>query len=285
MHRDYSSRLPERFTQNILGLHAEKGAEWLAALPGVIAAIAEKWSLDVENHFENLSFHYVAPCTLAGGKQAVLKIGYPEENSILYSEAKILKFLNGKGAVKLLEFDKKSCAVLLERLLPGENLIELCRRNDEAATAVAIEVMNKFWRRAPADGRFPSLQQWTNELEKAEDKAFGQKFIEKARSYFEELRGSSKRSFLLHGDMHHENILSAERVPFLAIDPKGIVGDIGYEISVFLNNPRSWVLTHANRGEILEKRLKMFTQSFKIEPRFACVKTQLRGLFRKTLIS
>jgi hypothetical protein len=38
-----------------------------------------------------------------------------------------------------------------------------------------------------------------------------------------------------------------EREPFLAIDPKGIVGDIGFEISVFLNNPRGWLLSNPDR--------------------------------------
>jgi streptomycin 6-kinase len=266
MLQDYSGKLPDRFIRNIAGLHAEKGEKWLADLPEIIARIAEKWSLEMENHFQNLSFHYVAPCVRSDGTKAVLKIGFPEENSIIYSEAKILKILDGKGAVKLLNFDKNFCAILLERLLPGENLIRICKEDDERATAIAIELMKKFLHPAPTGSGFPTLREWTKGLSEAKNAPFPQEIIDRARNYFDELIGSSKQNFLLHGDLHHENILSAQRDSFLAIDPKGIIGDIGFEISVFLNNPRSWLLKHPNRAEILKKRLEMFAQNFEIEP-------------------
>ena len=54
--------------------------------------------------------------------------------------------------------------------------------------------------------------------------------------------------------------------PFLAIDPKGIVGDIGFEISAFLNNPRGWVLPRPDRKRILAQRIEQFSEAFEIEP-------------------
>lgn len=266
MNRNFSSELPENFRRNSVGLHAAKGERWLDNLPDLIAEIADKWSLEMENHFEDLSFHYVAPCTCADGTKAVLKLGYAEENSILYSEAKILKFLSGNGAVKLLKFDERFCALLLERLLPGENLIELCKQNDEQATATAIGVLKNFRQPSLPNSGFPTLQEWIKSLLSAHNTLFPQTFIRKAQHYFSELIAASKQDFLLHGDLHHGNILSAQRESYLAIDPKGIVGDIGFEISVFLNNPRSWVLNHPRREKILKTRLEMFSQSFEIEP-------------------
>ena len=41
----------------------------------------------------------------------------------------------------------------------------------------------------------------------------------------------------MHGDLHHDNIVSAQREPWLVIDPKGLVGDPGYETGPFINNP------------------------------------------------
>ena len=265
MRKFYSERLPKRFTQNITGLYAEKGGEWLEELPDLIVAIAEKWSLEVGNYFPNLSFNFVAPCTCSDGTAAVLKIGFAEENSIIHSEAKILNYLAGVGAVKLLAYDEKLCAILLERLLPGENLIDLCKRDDARATEIAIGVMKNFRRPVPAAGEFPPLEKWIESLLRVEETAFSPEAIKRAQKYFSELIFGSRQNFLLHGDLHHENILSAQREPFLAIDPKGIIGDIGFEISVFLNNPRGWVLKHPKRDEILRTRLEMFARSFEIE--------------------
>jgi hypothetical protein len=77
---------------------------------------------------------------------------------------------------------------------------------------------------------FPLLKDWISGLQKEDKTNFAPQFVKKARRFFDELMALSKKNFLLHSDLHHQNILSAEREPFLAIDPKGIVGDIWFEI-------------------------------------------------------
>jgi streptomycin 6-kinase len=51
-----------------------------------------------------------------------------------------------------------------------------------------------------------------------------------AVSLFNELLPSQSEPVLLHGDLHHWNILRATRVPWLALDPKGVVGEPAYEV-------------------------------------------------------
>jgi streptomycin 6-kinase len=266
MNRNFLAELPIRFTENIIGMHAEPGRQWLDILPELIEEIAGKWSLKIDKPFSDLSYNYVAPCVCPNGTKAVLKIGFPEKDSVNFLEAKTLDFVAGEGIVRLLKFDEEFCAMLLERALPGENLIGICKQDDEQATKIAISVMKGFWRVAPENAGFPNLEKWIEGLRSAEDTTFPQKSVKKARDYFTELIASSRQAVLLHGDLHHGNILSAEREAFLAIDPKGIIGDIGYEISVFLNNPRSWILKHSNRKSILRKRIEMFSESCEIEP-------------------
>lgn len=266
MNQNFTAELPIRFTENIVSMHAEQGRQWLANLPGLIAQIADKWSLQIEKPFADLSYNYVTSCLCADGTKAVLKLGFPEKNSVNFSEAKMLELRAGDGLVKLLNFDREFCAMLLERALPGENLIGICKEDDERATEIAISVMKGFWREAPVNAKFVNLEKWTEGLRRADETVFPQMSLKKARNYFMELIATSQKSFLLHGDLHHGNILSAKREPFLAIDPKGIIGDIGYEISVFLNNPRSWILNHPNRESILRKRIEMFAREFEIEP-------------------
>jgi len=77
--------------------------------------------------------------------------------------------------------------------------------------------------------------------------------LDRAESLARELLGSAPSHVLLHGDFHHYNVLSAERAPWLAIDPKGMVGDPGYEVGPFLLNPNqeAWYLDPA----VLRRRL------------------------------
>ncbi|MDQ6788037.1 MAG: aminoglycoside phosphotransferase family protein [Acidobacteriota bacterium] len=266
MNRKYFANLPERFTRNVLGLHAEKGGQWLEDLPEVVGKISEKWSLQMEKPFADLSYNFVAPCILSGGTKAVLKIGFPEKDSPLFGEQKALQIYNGNGAVKLLAFDANYCALLLERLIPGENLKSLCETDDERATEIAIEVMRRLRQKPPENVEFPTLIDWMSGLQTAKKVRFASRLCDKALNYFEELSNDSEENLLLHGDLHHENILSAGRESFLAIDPKGVVGNIGYEIGVFLNNQRRLVRSRQNLRQILEQHVRQFARSFEIEP-------------------
>jgi streptomycin 6-kinase len=61
--------------------------------------------------------------------------------------------------------------------------------------------------------------------------------VEKAERLLEELQASSPRNALLHGDLHHDNILSDAEDGWVAIDPKGVTGDPAYEAARFQHNP------------------------------------------------
>ncbi len=234
--------MPQKFTRTIAGMFGQKGREWLAALPEIIEEIARDWSLKAGKTFANLSYHYVAECTCADGSEAVLKLGCPEEDTEFINEVRMLRLFDGKGAVRLLRASESRCAMLLEKLTPGDHLGNLCLKNDEMAVRIAVACLKDIVRPAPPDGGgFYLLENWMNGFHKAENTEFPARVIKKARGLFDELAGGSKQKFLLHGDFHHENILSAGREPFLVIDPKGLIGDIGYDIGVFLNNHRNWL--------------------------------------------
>jgi len=258
--------IPSRFAQNTLDLCGELGWQWLNDLPQIIREIESNWSLDAEKPFRNLSYNYVAPCVCADGSEAVLKIALPLDNPEISDEAKFLQMADGNGAVKLLKFDESRRAILLERLTPGENLKEVCRRDEAKAVEIAIPIVRKLLKEPPLNSGFRRLDEWFgNFFEKAPRTNFPLEFQNKARGFYEQLSSASERKFLIHGDLHHENILSATREPFLAIDPKGIVGDISYEISVFLNNHLWWLASEPNLREKLNDAVRQFSQAFEIE--------------------
>lgn len=266
MSENFIARLPERFTRNALDLCGESGENWLKELPRIIEELEAKWSVRAEKPFENLSYNYVAPCVCENG-EAVLKIALPLNNPEIYNEAKFLQTADGKGAVKLLETDISRRAILLERLSPGANLKEVCREDEAEAVTIAIQVMRKILKQPPENSVFLRLEDWFKGFEKAANTKFPGEYIFKARDFYEELSNDPKSKFLIHGDLHHENILSAGREPFLAIDPKGIVGDIGYEIGVFLNNHLWWLASEPDLKEKLSEAVRQFSEAFEIEPR------------------
>ncbi|HEY8562907.1 MAG TPA: aminoglycoside phosphotransferase family protein [Pyrinomonadaceae bacterium] len=257
--------LPEKFVRLMREAHAADGEKWLGELPKLIGEIEAEMGLRVGEPFENLSYHFVAPCLLSGGREAVLKIGFPEADSPTLNEAAMLRIYNGNGAVELLRGDERRRALLLERLQPGENLKRAFPNEAEKAVETAIEVLHKIRRNSLPASDFVRLENWFDGFRKAEKTDFPATPLEKARRFYEEL--SKREEFLIHGDFHHENVLSAARAPFLAIDPKGVVGQIGYEISVFLNNHGWWLAKEARLREKLDGAVSMFSDAFDIDKR------------------
>jgi streptomycin 6-kinase len=264
MSGNFLDNLPKRFTQNALGVCGRKGEDWLKDLPRIIEELSASWSLEVEKSFLNLSYNYVAPCVCEGKIEAVLKIGLPEETPEIFSEADFLQIANGAGTVKILMFDKKRHALLLEKLSPGKHLKEIFCGNETESVKIAVDVMKKLCGKPIANFEFRRLEEWFKGLDRAENTTFPQGCVRKAQRFFYEL--NSRQKYLIHGDLHHENILSASREPFLAIDPKGIVGDIGYEISVFLNNHLWWLASDPNLREKLSDAVRQFSEAFAIKP-------------------
>jgi streptomycin 6-kinase len=266
MNKNFIIDLPERFVQNTLDLCGETGKKWLNSLPRTIEEISKNWSLEVGKPFVNLSYNFVAPCVCANQSEAVLKIALPLNNSEIFNEAKFLKLSDKKFVVKCLNFDEKHRAMLLEKLTPGANLREFCSKNDFKAAEIAIRVIRGLLKIAPENSNFHRLENWFNNLKNAENTLFDKRFASKAYGVFEQFNSVSKQKFLIHGDLHHENILTAQREPFLAIDPKGIIGDIGYEIAVFLNNHAVWLSGESNLSEKLNNAVRQFSEAFEIAP-------------------
>jgi streptomycin 6-kinase len=228
--------LPTTFVNTIQCGFGEKGETWLANLPELIKEMETRWRLTVSPAFPNLSYNYVAPAIRQDGSAVVLKLGVPNEE--LSSEISALKIFAGRGSVRIFEGDPDKGALLLERLNPGRMLST--HLDAEGATNIAAEVMSALWRPEPAKHSFKSVSDWASGLEKIpalfpSGCPIPRKFIDQAKSLFTDLISSQKKKMLLHGDLHHFNILSSEN-SWRCIDPKGIIGEPEYETGAFLRN-------------------------------------------------
>ena len=250
-----SAAIPTAFAQSMLDHYQEAGAAWLAQLPGLLDEYAQHWALQVGSPF-SLSYNYVAPATRADGSAAVLKVCFPGHEFL--GEIEALRLYAGDGMVQLLEFDRADGVLLLEGLQPGTELAELA--DDEAATGIAASVMLQLWRPALAEHAFPTVAEWAAAVPSHRERFGGagplpKSIFEQGEALFRELLATNAPPMLLHGDLHHFNILRAQRQPWLAIDPKGLVGDPAYDVGAFLYNPIGKLNNRPNLDQILQRRV------------------------------
>lgn len=259
--------VPDDFARRIIELHDAAGVDWLRRLPSMIDDCEKRWSLTTMPPIEPLSYNYVAPAIRTNSIDVIVKLGVP--NFELRTEIEALRLFDGHGVVKLLDADPDQGILLLERLNPGLPLASLA--DDEAATSIAIQVMRRLWQPAPSEHPFPSISDWSTGLQRLRDHfeggtgPFPRNLIERAERLFEELIGSASDSVLLHGDLHHWNILAAERQPWLAIDPKGVVGEPAYEVGALLRNPYPQLLHEPAPERILSRRVDQLAEGLGFE--------------------
>lgn len=253
--------LPYKFTQFMVRLYGQRGLEWVKNLPQLIVNCEERWNLRVQAPFPVLSYNFAAPATYADGREVVVKIGVP--NRELYTEIAALRLYNGHGICRLYAADPDWGVLVIERLRPGTMLLDMA--DDAAATAVAAQVMQKLWRPVPNNdiGKFPTIARWAHGLHDLRAQfnggtgPFPRKLIETAESIFADLLASTSEPVLLHGDLHHYNILSATRQPWLAIDPKGVIGEPCYEVGAFMRNPLD-LAKWPDLQQVLSRRADVF---------------------------
>lgn len=242
--------VPSSFATRVIDVHGARGQAWLDDLPARIDACARRWSIEVQEPFAGLSYNWVAPATAEDGAPVVLKLGVPCAE--LASELAALRAWKGEGAARLIDGDSGEGALLMERVMPGERLSEAAARGDEDATSIALASMQRL-HRTPLIADVPTLASWTAGLERAQVAGFAPVLVGRALRARGELLASSPAPVLLHGDLHHANLLSSERAGWLAIDPKGVIGDPAYEPAVFLSNPRDQIVEGGEAAAAFER--------------------------------
>ncbi len=232
--------IPARLRRNAVDVWGTAGAAWLDRLPELLDTIAADWNLDIAEPFV-LSYHWVAATTRADGTAAVLKLGVPHQDHLAV-EAAALREYDGAGAVRLLAFDEARGALLLERADPGTPASALVPQRDAEATAAAISVLRRLHLPPSAEPALPDVAGQVDDFaaylrEHPNGGPLPRKLVQHAAALFDELTASATARVRLHGDLHHDNLLSASREPWLAIDPHGAVGDPGYDVGAWVYNP------------------------------------------------
>lgn len=228
----------------VMAQRGPQWAEWVQALPATVAQVTGQWRLRPDGEPTHGHCSVVLPVRTAEGAAAVLKIGFPDEES--EHEHLALRRWDGRGAVRLLSADPHHRALLLERL-----------RRDDLSTVPdgrACELIANLYARlhVPAlpalRGLSTFMDRWTAELSALPRSApIPRRLVEQALAHSRDLLADgSVPQRVIHTDLHYGNVLAgnvlagnvlaADRETWLAIDPKPVNGDPHYEVAPLLWN-------------------------------------------------
>jgi streptomycin 6-kinase len=236
---------------------------------------ATQWNVKVDEIRETESS--LVGFGVRNGRRVVLKLTRSADEA---RSGQVLKAFDGDGAVRVYEYEHG--AVLLERLDPGEQLVALVRRGkDDEATNIIAEVIAKLAHHPPP-AETPTVADWGRGFDRyvqSGDQQVDSELVREAHDLFRDLSGSQRTTMLLHGDLQHYNVLFDNYRGWVAIDPKGVVGELEYEIGALMRNPIEQPELFANRATI-ERRLDILTSLLPLDPRRV-----LRWCFAQAVLS
>ena len=246
--------------KNITTIYGQKGRQFLQELPHLIAQIEIEYGLSDLKPVKNLSYNYVLS-GFQGALPIILKLGL--DNDGLKREAIALSAFAGLGAAKVLA--EKDGMLLLERAISGISLRNYFPGKEQEAIDITGGCLKKLHQAPlPSSKMFPHIKDWLIALNK--DLNIPIHYLHKARQLRDELLESGTKAVLLHGDLHHDNILQ-QGDDWIVIDPKGVIGEPAYEVAAFIRNPIPELLVLNNVVNLISHRITRFSEILEIPER------------------
>lgn len=250
------------FEKNIIASYGERGKTWLENLPKIVEQIATKSTLSNLKPVNNLSYNYVL--TGLQDKQAIiLKLGL--DNDGLQHEANILKAFKGFGAVKVLQ--EHHGALLLECAVPGNSLKSYFPNKEFEAIQIVCAVMKRLHQASLpslSSSNIPNISDWLEILDKNWE--IPTHYLQKARDLKTKLLETLIEPVLLHGDLHHDNILQNGN-NWVVIDPKGVIGEPAFETAAFIRNPIPELLSFQATKDVIINRIDKISSYMSFDPK------------------
>jgi streptomycin 6-kinase len=190
------------------------------------------------------------------GKPVVLKV--VKEPGDEWRCGEMAAKFGGRGVVQV--YEHMGGAALFEMLDPGEPLaaLTLAGRDDEATDIIAM-LLGRMAPGDPPEG-CPTVEQWAGAFVRhagSGDERVPAALVEPAQRIYSDLCATQRNPALLHGDLHHSNVLSDRERGWCAIDVKGVVGELEYELGAALRNPIDRPDLFA-KLDVVERRLEHF---------------------------
>lgn len=272
--------LPDDFAARILA-SGDRSARrsWLADLPALVGELAERWELTLGEVLP-LSWNYVVAARRSTGRRCILKLGPPWPDGEGTVREGLALRLAGPSAVELLEWEDDARALLLARASGGP-LAGRCAADDDAATEILAAAMRAFWVPADEETGLPGLARLEETFEEFDRGPYGasrrrdlaetlgeldsglrdlREAVPTARRVLQELLAEKPSAVLLHGDLHHGNVLEDGERGWVVIDPHGFVGDAAYDVAAMLYNPLEVFLSLGDPAVVARRRLRLMAE-------------------------
>lgn len=223
--------IPAELIARHVGYGGEAGRAFIAGLPERAERFLERWRLRLDGPSMHGRCALVLPVLRADGSSAVLKLQDLDDETA--GEPVALRAWDGDGAVRLLESDAETGTLLLERLDPAQRLADL--PDSREATLVVARLLARLTS-APAPAGLRHLGDIATALLERASAALPRLPRPDVRRLLEDCAAAVREvaddpgDRLLHWDLHVENVLGSDRAPWLAIDPKPLAGDPGFDL-------------------------------------------------------
>jgi streptomycin 6-kinase len=219
------------------------------------------WQVEVERSFQTETS--MIALGRRGEQRVVVKV--VERPGDEWSSGAIVKAFDGRGMVRV--YDYIEGALLMEQLAPGSPLTGIALEgDDESATEILAGVIRSMSPGDPPPGTPTALElaEGFTRYRATGDSQIPKHLLDDGERIFRELTSTQRTTRLLHGDLQHYNVLLDSERGWLAIDPKGIVAELEYEIGAALRNPYELpqILTAPT---VIERRIRQFTNALNLD--------------------
>ncbi|MHC3393697.1 APH(6)-I family aminoglycoside O-phosphotransferase [Streptomyces lavendulocolor] len=258
--------LPDALVASYTRSGGEEERTWITRLPVLVAELLDRWELERDGALGSGEASLVVPVRRADGTRAALKLQMPREET---TAALIgLRAWNGNGIVRLLDHDPESSAMLLERL-DGSRTLASVPDDDEAMRTLAGLMARLHSVPAPeglrglgdvARDMLASVPEAAAALRDPADR----RRLKGWASVVTELAGDPGDR-MLHWDLHYDNVLAAEREPWLAIDPEPLIGDPGFDLWPALDTGWEKLQATEDAPRVVRRRFDLLTEALGLD--------------------
>ena len=264
-----SVHVPDQLVASHVRYFGDAGRRWVDALPRLAAQCLERWHLRLDGPATFGAVALVLPVLGADGTPAVLKLQPVDDET--GGEAAALRSWAGRGAVRLLEHDDESGSMVLERLDATRPLATM--PDDQSAVRVIAELLVRL----NAVTAPPGLRRLTDiavrmlELAPTALRALPdpdeRQLLEVCAARVRELLDEPVQDRLLHWDLHYDNVLASTdpAQPWLAIDPKPLSGDPGFELLPALWNRWGDISATGDITGAVRRRFDLMTEVLNLD--------------------
>ncbi|GAA3950606.1 aminoglycoside phosphotransferase family protein [Actinomadura viridis] len=257
--------------------NGDAGRAWLTALPELVSTALRHWDLRRDGAVRHGMAALVLPVVRPDGAPAVLKVRFVNEES--EGEGAALRIWDGNGAVRLIDEDPLTGALLLERLDADRTLSSL--EDDAQALKILTEILGRLVAHPAPEGtrRLTDIAHaMLGQVPEAVAALPGRRpILEACAGAVAELAGEAGDR-LLHWDLHYDNVLAGTREPWLAIDPNPLAGDPGFDLMPALDNRWDDIVATGDVPRAVRRRFDLMVDMLGLDRRRAAGWTLGRAL-------